>query len=86
MQHRRKGVAAGLIRHGLTLAKEGGWKGVFVLGNPLYYKRFGFEPSLAAGFTSPYAGPNLMALALQSDELPMRQGRLEYAGAFAAFE
>ncbi len=82
-QHRRKGIAANLIREGLRRAREDGWKGVFVLGDPAYYGRFGFDVSLAAGFTSPYAGPHLMAVALQSDGLPSRDGSLEYAAAFA---
>jgi putative acetyltransferase len=84
MRHRRKGIAADLIRDGLRRARKEGWKGVFVLGNPAYYCRFGFDPALAAGFTSPYAGPHLMALALQSDGLPLRKGSLEYPAAFAA--
>lgn len=81
--HRRKGVAAGLIREGLRRAREDGWKGVFALGNPAYYGRFGFDTSLAARFTSPYAGPHLMALALQDDGLPLREGSLEYPTAFS---
>jgi putative acetyltransferase len=84
--HRRMGVAAGLIRDGLKRASESGWRGVFVYGNPAYYRRFGFDPSRAVGFSSPYAGPHLMALALQSAGLPSREGRLEYPAAFAAFE
>jgi putative acetyltransferase len=83
---RRSGIAAELVRDGLRRAREERWKGVFVLGNPGYYCRFGFDPSLAAGFNSPYAGPHLMALALQSDGLPLQAGPLEYPAAFAAFE
>ena len=83
--HRRHGVADALIRHGLQLAKGSGWKWVFVLGGD-YYRRFGFDPALAAGLTSCYAGPHLMGLALQPDELPPRAGRLEYAKAFAALD
>jgi predicted N-acetyltransferase YhbS len=32
-------------------------RAAFVLGELAYYRRFGFRPDLAAGFTSPYAGP-----------------------------
>lgn len=78
--HRRKGIAAALIREGLRLASEGHWHGVFVLGGP-YYRRFGFEPTVAAGFASPYAGPHLMALAL--DPAFPKHGRAEHARAFA---
>ncbi len=83
-RHRRQGIAANLIREGLRRAREEGWKGVFVVGNPDYYSRFGFDSVSAAVFASPYAGPNLLALALQSDGLPSREASLEYPAAFAA--
>jgi hypothetical protein len=41
---------------------------------------------LAAGFTSRYSGPHLMALALQNDGLPIQKGSLEHPAAFAALE
>ncbi len=78
---RRKGVAAALIEDGLARARAGGWLGAFVLGDP-YYERFGFDPALAAGFASPYAGPHLMGLALGPEGLPVQSGRLDYARAF----
>jgi putative acetyltransferase len=84
--HRRKGIAASLIREGLRRATVTGWKGVFVLGDPAYYCRFGFDAVLAAGFTSRYSGPHLLALVLQPDGLPVEKGSLEYAAAFAALE
>jgi len=81
--HRRRGIAADLIRAGLKSAQQKGWKGVFVLGDPSYYCRFGFDSALAAGFTSRYAGPHLMGLALKSEGLSQK-GSLEYANAFGA--
>jgi putative acetyltransferase len=81
---RRKGIAAALIRDGIKRAKYDGWAGIFVLGDPNYYERFGFESKHAHGFDSPYAGPHFMALPLNGDELPLRYGRLDYAPAFAA--
>jgi putative acetyltransferase len=83
--HRRQGIAAGLIREGLTRAKADDWAGVFVLGDD-YYKRFGFDPTLAAGFSSPYAGPHLMALSLNPEELTIRTGPAEYPRAFSELE
>jgi putative acetyltransferase len=41
-QHRRRGVAASLIREGLSLCWRRGWPAVIVLGDPAYYGRFGF--------------------------------------------
>ena len=83
--HRRKGIAAQLIAAGLALARKDGWEGVFVLGDPAYYGRFGFDVGLAAGFSSPYAGARFMALAL-GEGLPTLAGDLAYAPAFAALD
>ncbi len=77
------GIGSRLIRAGLERAQAEGWQGVFVLGDPAYYRRFGFDPALAKGFTSAYSGPYLMAIAL-GGELPERQGPVDYAPAFAA--
>jgi putative acetyltransferase len=84
--HRQRGVAAGLIREGLSRAKADGWVAIFVLGDPAYYGRFGFSAALAARFGSPYAGRHLMGLELQSDGLNVRTGPLKYAQAFADLE
>jgi putative acetyltransferase len=76
-----EGIGSQLIRTGLEQAREAGWQGVFVVGDPKLYTRFGFEPALAKGFTSRYSGPHLMAVALGS-ELPTREGVIGYASAF----
>lgn len=80
--YRRRGVAAQLIEEGLSCATAQGWSAVFVLGGP-YYRRFGFDPALASGFDSPYAGPHLMGLELQPGGFATRTGILDYARAFA---
>lgn len=79
---RRRAIAARLIEAGLDRAREAGWRGVFVLGDPAYYSRFGFSAEAAAGFESPYAGPYLMALSLDGEPLPAGSGRVDYAPAF----
>jgi len=53
-----------------------GWQGVFVLSNPEYYSRFGFDAILASGFKSPYSGSHLMALVLCAS-LPVTAGMVE---------
>ena len=80
---RRKGIAARIIRAGISQAREGGWQGIFVLGEPDYYQRFGFSLALAENFLSKYAGPYLMALALEDNDLPVRSGRIGYAPDFS---
>jgi putative acetyltransferase len=46
--HRRQGIAAALIREGLGLLKRAGAAGCVVLGDPRFYRRFGFvqDPDL----------------------------------------
>ena len=83
---RRRGVAARLIEAGLSAARDEGWDAIFVLGNPDYYRRFGFRAERAAPFESPYAGPHFMALALQAKDSPMQTGAVSYAPAFSALE
>jgi len=80
----RAGIGSLLIRTGLDRAREGGWQGAFVVGDPKFYSRFGFDAALAGGFMSRYSGPHLMALAL-GRELPTREGTIEYASAFDSF-
>lgn len=41
-EHRRQGIGAGLVEAGLDRAAELGWDLAFVLGDPDYYRRFGF--------------------------------------------
>jgi len=79
--HRRAGVASALIRWGLEGAERDGWRAVFVLGDPGFYRRFGFEATRAARFSSPYAGPHFMALTI-GGAFPLRGGRIDYAPAF----
>ena len=81
-ERQRDGIGSRLIRAGLEDATRGGCLGVFVLGEPAYYGRFGFERALASGFQSPYSGPYLMACALGGG-LPVTTGRIEYPPAFA---
>jgi putative acetyltransferase len=85
-EYRRTGIAGGLIREGITRSEAAGWEAIFVLGDPAFYRRLGFDVRKARGFTSPYAGPHLMALSLGGTELPTDTGIIEYAPAFAGLE
>jgi putative acetyltransferase len=77
----RNGIGGELIRWGLAQAKAEAWQGVFVLGDPKFYGRFGFSVALASGFESSFAGEHFMALALNG-ALPVTSGKVEYAAAF----
>ena len=84
-QRQRSGVGGLLIREGLKRAETTGWRGIFVLGDPEYYGRFGFDSTLAGRFSSPYAGPHLMALAL-GGAIAEGSGAVNYASAFGDLE
>lgn len=78
----RRGTGSMLIRAGLSMIMREGAKIIFVLGEPAYYRKFGFATAAAAKFNSPYAGPNFMAKRL-SDDAPV-SGAVRYPRAFAA--
>jgi putative acetyltransferase len=77
----KRGIGGALMATGLEWLKQQGELLVFVLGDPAYYVRFGFDLSVAEPFISEYAGPYFMALALQPDA--PAEGRLIYPRAFA---
>ena len=79
-----QGIGSALVRRSLAVAKASGWQAVFLLGHADYYPRFGFSAKLAQPFTSPYSGPNFMALELQGGILRGRSGAVSYAPAFSA--
>lgn len=81
--HQRRGVGAALMGEAIAQARREGWNAIFVLGDHVYYGRFGFEARIAAGFRSPYAGPHFMALPLV-EKLQTQTGTVEYAQAFDA--
>ena len=78
----RRGIGAALVREAIARARHAGEAMMFVVGDPAYYRRFGFTAEAAAAFASPYAGPHLMALALADIGVPQR-GTAAYAPAFA---
>jgi putative acetyltransferase len=82
-EYRRTGIGSRLIRDGIARGEAEGWAGIFVLGDPAFYRRFGFDAGKASGFISPYAGPHLMALPLGRSELPANAGSIQHAPAFA---
>jgi putative acetyltransferase len=79
----RRGVGSALVRAALERARAGGWAAVFVLGDPAFYGRFGFEAEAARGYASPYAGEHFMAVRLGPGPLP-GAGAMIYPEPFAA--
>ena len=76
------GAGSALIEAAKGIAQATGEAFIFVLGEPDYYRRFGFSAATAAPFQSPYSGPYFMALALRPSEGLPGQGQAVYAPAF----
>jgi len=76
--HQRQGIGTALIREGLQQLRSAGVDQVFVLGDPAYYGRSGFEPE--TGVAPPYPLPEQWRQAWQSlrlgSALPPTQGEL----------
>ena len=76
-----RGIGSALIGRGLAVLAERGEQLVFVVGDPGYYDRFGFDAAAAASFMSPYPGPHFMVLRLA--QTAPSDGIVRYPSAFA---
>jgi putative acetyltransferase len=54
----RAGIGSALVRAGLEECQRLGIDAVFVVGHPLYYPRFGFEPASRLGFVCEFDVPD----------------------------
>jgi putative acetyltransferase len=76
----KQGIGSALVREAHRRLVAQGCALSFVLGDPSYYARFGYDLALAAPFECAYAGPHFMALRF-NDNAPKR-GRVRYPAAF----
>jgi putative acetyltransferase len=79
-----RGLGSALIREGLRRAEDEGWLRIFVVGEPAFYRRFGFSESMAARFRSPYAGPYSMGLDLNPATARAGDGEVIYPAPFGS--
>ncbi len=75
---RRRGIGAALVGAGLKRLAELGAKGCVVLGDPAYYRRFGFESDPSLRFAD--VPPGYFQRRVIDGEPP--QGVVDYAAAF----
>jgi len=68
---RNRGVGSSLIKESFKLAKEMGYKSVFLVGDPAYYHRFGFKAAVNFGIKHSHNIPEeyVMACELVPDAL-----------------
>lgn len=81
---RGQGVGEALVAAAIAHLRSAGVELAFVLGDPGYYGRFGFEAATARGFGSPYAGDSLMGIRLNDGPCIHTPGTAAHARAFAA--
>jgi putative acetyltransferase len=82
-ERQRQGIGTALVHHGLALCHERGVPAVIVLGDPVYYGRFGFSVDLAGDIQTPWSGPHLMVIELVPGSLGDGRGAARYPPAFA---
>lgn len=80
--HRRRGIAAAMIHSGLTELRSRGVEAVFVVGDPNYYNRFGFDARAASWLDTPFPGPYFMVATLTGAPLRATTGAIAYPAAF----
>jgi putative acetyltransferase len=84
-KHQRKGIGSRLVREGLAACKCDGVAFVVVLGEPAWYRRFGFCRASDHGLSNEYgAVEEFMVLAFAPASLPSRGALIRYAPEFAA--
>ena len=65
LDYRKRGVGSNLVNRSFELAKNLGYKAVFVVGDPAFYGRFGFEPSALFGIKHVPAIPEQFIMVLE---------------------
>ena len=80
--HQQHGVGSALMHAAIAQARTASAAAIFLLGDPAYYRRFGFSAEAAKPFASPYAGPHFQLLRLSDRPLPTERP-VAYAPAFA---
>ncbi len=76
------GIGRMAVRQGLDLCRKRGIDAITVLGDPAYYRSFGFAHRTADDFECVYSGPAFMALELRNGALDGVKRKLTYPRAF----
>lgn len=82
-EFQRRGIGSALVRVGLEAALSRGESLVIVLGHPQFYLRFGFEPSVVYGISSPFPVPEEVFMVKPLKNYQRRyRGKVVYPPAF----
>ena len=76
----RAGLGSSLVREALVRARALGFRIVFVLGDPAFYRRFGFKPASNFSITNSndYPSEYVMALEIESGALAGCNGAITF--------
>ena len=86
-EFRKRGIADSLIRRGVEICKQQNCGFVVVLGEPDYYKRFGFVSASNWGLRDEYGGGDaFQAMELRTGTIPEDGGIVKYSPEFATFD
>lgn len=85
-EHQGEGIGSALVREGLERLRASRIELVFVLGEPGFYRRFGFRPAGPLGLEAPHPVPEAheeawMVRALRAGLLGRARGRVQCADA-----
>lgn len=81
-EEQTKGIGNALMHESVALAKKQNWRGIFLLGNPAYYSRFGFSVETAAPFKSAFPAAYMQALFVGNDRPGDDETEMIYAKPF----
>ncbi len=85
--YQRRGVGSMLIQRGVSEMRELGFDAVFVLGDPMYYLKFGFKPAEPFGVTNRFGGGEAwMVFAWDESVLDKLSGEVAYEPEFVMFD
>ncbi len=80
-----KGIGTALVTAGLRTCRDLGTPFVVVLGEPKFYRRFGFRPAAQWQMANEYSAQDeFMALELEVGSIPTPAGMARYAPEFAS--
>jgi putative acetyltransferase len=80
-EYQNLGIGKAMVKKGLSMLKELGGKGCILVGDPGYYKRFGFK---AVAGLSHDGVPHRFVLALPLEENNLPRGKVEFHKSFQA--
>lgn len=80
----QRGIGSRLVREGIEECRRSGHDALFVLGDPAYYRRFGFTTAAARGLSCEFPAPDeaFMTMELRPGALDGARGLVKYRPEF----